>query len=78
MTGHDIHGAALMAQFDDWRSYAHENRKFIIFRLIAPFIVVSLFLCAFLYGLAWQSKAGACAGGQLPCHAVGARQNPGP
>jgi hypothetical protein len=64
-----------MAEISEVLTYAHENKKFILFRLVAPFIVVSLFLCAFVYGLEWQLRAEqACSAG--PCHGVQTAQHP--
>jgi hypothetical protein len=67
-----------MAEIGELLTYAHENRKFVFFRLIAPFIVISLFLCAFVYGLEWQAHAERSCSGQLgPCHAMESAQSPG-
>jgi hypothetical protein len=46
-----------MANIESVLNYAHENRKFIGLRLIAPIFVASLFLVVFLYSLVWQGAA---------------------
>ena len=46
-----------MTNIDSILNYAHENRKFICVRLIAPIFVASLFLVAFVYSVAWQGAA---------------------
>jgi hypothetical protein len=67
-----------MAEFGALLTYAHENRNFVLFRLVAPFIVISLFLCAFIYGVEWQLHAEqSCSGQQGPCHVVKSAPNPG-
>ncbi len=67
-----------MAEIGDLLTYAHENKNFVFFRLIAPFIVISLFLCAFIYGVEWQLHAAqSCSGQQGPCHATESAQDPG-
>jgi hypothetical protein len=67
-----------MAEFGALLTYAHENRNFVLFRLVAPFIVISLFLVAFIYGVEWQLRAEqSCSGQQGPCHVMKSAQNPG-
>ena len=46
-----------MTNIESVLNYAHENRKFIGLRLIAPIFVASLFLVVFLYSLVWQGGA---------------------
>ncbi len=64
-----------MAEFADLLTYAHENRKFVFVRLIAPAIVVSLFLAAFVYEVEWQGHDTSCIAGQPICHAAAAQNS---
>jgi hypothetical protein len=67
-----------MADLADLLTYAHENRKFVLVRMIAPAVVVSLFLVAFIYGVEWQGHdTAACAAGQAACHSVTTTHNAG-
>ena len=45
-----------MRHFNDPVTYRHENRTFRLLRMIAPAIVVALFLVAFVSSLIWQSS----------------------
>jgi hypothetical protein len=41
---------------DDPMTYRHENQPFRLLRMIAPAIVVALFLLAFVFSLIWQNS----------------------
>jgi hypothetical protein len=41
---------------NDPMTYRHENQAFRLLRMIAPAIVVALFLVAFVSSLIWQSS----------------------
>lgn len=45
-----------MRQTNDPMTYRHENQTFRLLRMIAPAIVVALFLVAFVSSLIWQSS----------------------
>jgi hypothetical protein len=45
-----------MRHSNDPVTYRHENRTFRLLRMIAPAIVVALFLVAFVSSLIWQSS----------------------
>lgn len=67
-----------MTEIADLLNYAHENKRFVLLRLIAPAIVISLFLAAFIYGVEWQGRATpSCAAGHPPCPAAVQAQHPG-
>jgi hypothetical protein len=45
-----------MRQNDDPMTHRHENRTFRLLRMIAPAILVALFLVVFVSSLIWQSS----------------------